>query len=191
VLILTLVLGGGSGACSSSHGPGANAATLIGAASAAFRQRDYNAASQLFQQAIKKDPSNATAYYDLGSVYQAQNLDQQAITSYRKALSLAPTLVPAIFNEATIYAAHDAPLAIFLYRRAIALQPDSPTAYLNLGLLEAQTDAAEQAQAGADLRKAIQLDPSLRARIPQSVLPDLSLPPPVHHQTAPTTPGGP
>ena len=58
----------------------------------------------------------------------------------------------------------------------ISLQADSSAAYLNLGLLEAQQ--GQRSAAGADLRKAIQLEPTLRARIPTSVLPDLSAAPP-------------
>lgn len=85
-------------------------------------------------------------------------------------------MVPAIFNQAVVNSGHDVPLAVFLYRRVISLQPDSPTAYLNLGLLEAQQ--GQPTEAGVDLRKAIQLDESLRTRIPAGDAHDLSLPPP-------------
>jgi Flp pilus assembly protein TadD len=151
-------------------------ATLLGAGTVAYKQGDYNAASQLFEQAIERAPTDAEARYDLGSAYQGEHRDADALVQYRKALSYDPTLVSAIFNEATIYGVHDTPLAIFLYRKVISLQPDSPTAYLNLGLLEAQD--GQPAPAGVALRRAVRLDPALRARIPPSVMPDLSLPPP-------------
>jgi tetratricopeptide (TPR) repeat protein len=149
---------------------------LLGAGSAAFRQGDYNAATQLFQQAIQRDPSNATAYYDLGTVYQAEHRNSDALGQYAKALSYNPSYVSVIFNQATIYAEHNPPLAIFLYQRVISLQPHAPTAYLNLGLLE--DEQGKKAQAGADLRTAVAQDPTLRSGIPAAVLPDLTLPPP-------------
>jgi Flp pilus assembly protein TadD len=151
-------------------------ATLLGAGTAAYNQADYNAATQLFEQATERAPTDAAARYDLGLAYQGEHRDADALVQYRKALSYDPTLVSAIFNEATIYGIHDTPLAIFLYRKVISLQAKSPTAYLNLGLLEAQD--GQPAPAGADLRQAVRLEPALRARIPPSVVPDLSLPPP-------------
>jgi Tfp pilus assembly protein PilF len=160
---------------------------MIGAGSAAFRQGDMNAATQLFQQALQRDPTNATAHYDLGAVFQAQNLNSQALGEYAKALSYQPNFVSVIFNQATIYAVHNPPLAIYLYNRVISLQPRAPTAYLNLGLLE---DAqGSKARAGADLRAALALEPSLRSKIPAAVAPDLKLPPPktTSHPSATTT----
>jgi tetratricopeptide (TPR) repeat protein len=152
---------------------------LLGAGSTEFRQGDYNAAYQLFQQAIERDPTDAMAHYDLGALYQAQHRDTSALAEYALALQRVPDLVPAIFNQATIDAARDAPLAAFLYRKIISIQPNSPTAYLNLGLLEAHQ--GEPAQSGADLRQAVHLDGSLRAQIPASVAADLALPSPKHN----------
>ena len=131
---------------------------------------------RLFQQAIHKDPSDAIAYYDLGSAYQAAGNNQDALKQYRLALARDPNEVSALYNEAVIYSVHDSALAEFLYRKVIQLKPDSPTALLNLGLLLAVDGA--KAQAGVALRHAIKLDPTLRARIPASVLVDLTAPPP-------------
>jgi tetratricopeptide (TPR) repeat protein len=185
------ILAGCGGPGTPSTSP-ADFSTLVGAGRAAFRQGDYNAASQLFEQALAKSPDDPTAHYDLGSVYQAENLDKQALTEYAKALAKDPTFVPAIYNEATIYAAHDVPLAIFLYRKVIHIQPNSPTAYLNLGLLEDQQ--GQHAQAGADLRQAVALDATLHNQIPPNVVADLALPPPPRPKLPPapgTTTSGP
>jgi tetratricopeptide (TPR) repeat protein len=173
------------GCTSSRAAPPPNAATLVGAGTAAVRQGDYNAATQLFQQAIQREPANATAYYDLGTVYQAENRNSDALGQYAKALVYDPKMVSAIFNQATIYAVHNPSLAIFLYKRVTFLQPHAATAYLNLGLLEhAQGD---KTHAGADLRTAVAQDPTLRSRIPASAAPDLALPPPRARPGAPTT----
>jgi tetratricopeptide (TPR) repeat protein len=173
--LLALSLAGAVAAgCGGSGGPGAS--VLLNQGTAAFTRNDYTTAARLFQQAIKKAPSNPTAYYDLGAVYQAQHDKPDALTQYRRALSRDPTMVSAIFNEAIIESDTDVTLAEFLYRKAIQIQPDSPTAYFNLGLLYAQQGL--KAQAGIALRKAVQLDPALRREIPTSAVADLTAPPP-------------
>ena len=162
-------------ACSASASS-PSVATLLGAGTTEYRQGAYDAAAQLFQQALKKAPDDATAYFDLGSVYQAEHMDQQALQQYAMALRDDPDLSAAVYNQATIYASKNVPLAIFLYRKVISMQADSPTAYLNLGLLEAQQ--GQKAGAGVHLREAVKLDPVLRANIPAADAADLSLPPP-------------
>lgn len=109
------------------------------------------------------------AYYNLGVVYQGAGDTRDALRQYRKALTADPRYVPAIFNQAIIIARSNAPLAIFFYRQIIHFQPDSPTAFLNLGLLENQSKGLHP-QARRDLARAVQLDPSLRGSIPRPLL---------------------
>jgi tetratricopeptide (TPR) repeat protein len=175
------------GACGAKATPPPSIATLLGAGSTAFKQGDYSAATQLFQQAIVRDSGNATAHYDLGTAYQAENRSSDALAQYAKAVTYDPTLVSAIFNQATIYSAHNRPLAIYLYQRVISLQPNAATAYLNLGLLE--DEQGDKARAGVDLRTAVAQNPRLRSQIPTAVAPDLKLPAPPRRpgRTVPTT----
>jgi len=154
---------------SSSSIPKASIATTLAAGSAALRQRDYWAAEQLFLQAIKRDPMNAAAYYDLGLAYQDQRNYRAALRAYAKAQVLDPNFLPVIFNRAVLYSRTDPELAMFLYRRVIAIQHDSPTAYLNLGMLEAGQGSKLRRQSEKDLATAVRLDPSLASRIPSSL----------------------
>jgi len=156
---------------SSSSAPQASIATTLAAGSAALHQRDYWAAEQLFLQVIKRDPRDVVAYYDLGLAYQDRHDYRDALRAYARAQALDQNFVPVIFNRAVLYSRTDPQLAMFLYRKAIALQHDSPTAYLNLGLLEASQGPRLHAQAEKDLTKAIRLDPSLAGHIPASLLP--------------------
>jgi tetratricopeptide (TPR) repeat protein len=165
--------GGGS---SSSGGsiPQASIATTLAAGSAALRQHNYWAAEQLFMQVIRRDPREVAGYYNLGVAYQDQHDYRDALRAYAKAQALDQNFVPVLYNRAVLVSATDPQLAIFLYHRVIALQHDSPTAYLNLGLLEA-SQAPLHKWAVKDLAKAVRLDPSLASRIPPTLrasLPD-------------------
>jgi tetratricopeptide (TPR) repeat protein len=155
-------------ACSSSSSslPKVPVSTRLAAGLAALRQHDYSAAVGLLSQVTKLEPRNFTAYYDLGVAYQAQGANRAALIAYAKAQALNERFVPVIYNRAVLYSRADPQLALFLYHRVISLQHDSPTAFLNLGLLEAAQGPHLRKQAELDLARAVQLDPSLASRIP-------------------------
>jgi tetratricopeptide (TPR) repeat protein len=139
--------------------------TLVGAGVQLLRQGNAGAAEQLFQQAIAKNPHDPVAHYDLGVAYQQTGHRANALLQYRYALAADPRYVPALFNKAVILSRRNAQLAIFYYHVVIGIQPDSPTAFLNLGLLEAATKSS-RAQALRDLAHAVKLEPSLLADVP-------------------------
>jgi tetratricopeptide (TPR) repeat protein len=164
----------GSSPTSTTTAP-ASFSVLIGAGIHLLRQGNTNAAEQLFQQAIARNPNNALGYYDLGVVYQQQGQTDSAEREYTAALGVNPNYVPALYNKALMDGSQRPFLAIALYEKAISIQPDSPTALLHLGLLEATV--THQKPAGlSDLRKAIRLDPALRADIPASLRAQLNAP---------------
>ncbi len=169
--VVSVFIAVGVTACGSAHNnngnPDAHASysTLVGASVTLLGKGNPGPAEQLLQHAIKKNPHSPVAYYDLGVAYQQQGNTRQAARNYLHAIAVDRNYVPALFNQAEIFAKRNAPLAIFYYRRIIRLKPDSPTAYLNLGLLEAATKALHR-QALADLAKAVKLDPALRRQVP-------------------------
>lgn len=149
--------------------PKASIATTLAAGSAALHQRNFPAAEQLFMQVIRRQPRQVAGYYDLGLAYQAQHDYRDALRSYAKAQAVNGRFVPAIYNRAVLCSQSDPGLAMFLYRVVISIQPDSPTAYLNLGLLEAQQNPKQPDLAEDLLTKAMRLEPSLASRIPASL----------------------
>jgi len=159
---LLTACGGGS------DGKPADPSTLLAAGIKAQQQGDTNAARQLFEQVLAKQPSNFYAHYNLGVLDQQAKDTAAALREYGAALTINPSYVPAMFNEATIFATTDPALAIATYRKVVALQPKAPTAYLNLGLLEAAH--GELAQGIKDLTTALHQDPSLGPQIPPSLL---------------------
>jgi tetratricopeptide (TPR) repeat protein len=158
VMALGTACGGGSSGASASPGTTLNAALKL------QQQGKLGDAAQLYQQAIHAQPNNLYAHYDLGVVDQELSNSVGALAAYGAALTINPKYVPALYNEATIYAKTDPVLAISLYRQIVALQPTAPTAYLNLGFLEIQH--GEPKQGVAALATAVKQDPTLLSRVP-------------------------
>ena len=171
-LACSLAACGGSSSSRSTPTSTASYQTLVVAGAKLLSTGNTNAAEQLFQQAITRNPKDPVAYYNLGVVYQGAGDTRDALRQYRKALTANPRYVPALFNQAIIIARSNAPLAIFFYRQIIQFQPDSPTAFLNLGLLENQSKGLHP-QALRDLARAVRLDPSVRGNIPRPLLAEL------------------
>lgn len=166
IAVLSPLLLTGCGDGSGSAKP-ATAEQLVQAGLLQLNQGKNDAALTTFQQAADKQPSNVFAHYNIGVILQQQGKTAEALAAYGRALVAKPDYVPALFNSAIIYAATDAELAMSTYRRIIKLQPQAPTAYLNLGLLEAA--AGQVAQAKKDLATAIKQDGSLVTAIPKDI----------------------
>jgi tetratricopeptide (TPR) repeat protein len=167
---LNLVLAGCGG--SATHAATTTAAdygTLVGAGVHLLRIGNLGAAEQLFEQAITKDSQDPVGHYDLGVALAQQGEARLAVRQYRLALRINPRYVPALYNEAVLITRHDKPTAIFLYRQIIAIKPHSPTALLNLGLLEAPQRGLGRV-AYVDLTSAIREDRALRSAVPASLL---------------------
>jgi tetratricopeptide (TPR) repeat protein len=179
--------GGGS----SSNGA-KNPTATFSAALQLQKQGKLSAAAQLYQQVITAEPTNVFARYDLGVVDQASNDPVGALQAYGEALTINPKYVPALYNEATIYATTDPISAISLYRQIVVLQPTAPTAYLNLGLLEIKHNAPKQGV--SDLTTAVKQDSSLLTTLPkhlQGLVSALASPaPPSTPATSPATKHG-
>jgi tetratricopeptide (TPR) repeat protein len=170
--VLAAVMCALSGCSGSGHPSGDSATTsparysrtLIAAGVLLLRQGNSNAAEQLFQQAIRREPSSPAGHYNLGVVYEEQGQSSQALRQYQLAIRANPRFVSALYNEAVVIASRNPQQAISLYHRVIAIQPDSPSAFFNLGLLEVK--ANDGSQAIKDLRQAVRLYPGLASKIP-------------------------
>lgn len=166
-VVAAVVLGAGLSACGggSSGGKNVSPANTLAAAIQLQQQGKLDQAKQLYEQVVKAEPKNYYAQYDLGVIAQNSGDNQGALADYGAALTANPKYVPALYNEATIYAASDPTLAISTYRQVIALQPVAPTAELNLGLLEVKN--GEPKKGVKDLSIAITQDASLVAKVPK------------------------
>jgi tetratricopeptide (TPR) repeat protein len=143
-------------------------------------QQQGNAALALqdYQAAIKANPLDKYAYYDLGVVYQQGNDVANAASAYQKALLIDPKYKSALFNLAVLDTPSSPGTAVALYEQLDSFDPNDPNVLLNLGLLLRQLGDTQQGQ--ADLTRAVQLNPALASRIPQvDASPSTTAPPPV------------
>jgi uncharacterized protein (TIGR02466 family) len=108
--------------------------------------------AEAMAQAMLRDYRQSPALYNiLGLCQQQQEKFNEALTSFRKLLSIDPRIPEVHFNLAILFTQLDKPKeAITCYRKSLQLKPDMPAAHYNLGaLLQAQgqlTDAAKQYQ---------------------------------------------
>lgn len=94
-------------------------------AEAAIDKKDFATAEPALQQAVKTDPENYRAWYDLGFVYNATGRQQEAIDAYRKSVAAKPDVFESNLNLGLMLAqAGDASAEKYL-RAATALKPTS------------------------------------------------------------------
>jgi formylglycine-generating enzyme required for sulfatase activity/WD40 repeat protein len=101
-------------------------------------------------EAVKRDPKNATAYFNLGNVYRIEAQYDQAIANYTQAIGLNPTFVQALNNRGLAYhRTGDYSHAIADYTAAIAPSPPSTLLGAAEKLIGVQPNAPVPTFAGA------------------------------------------
>ncbi|OYE00044.1 hypothetical protein CDG79_37360 [Nostoc sp. 'Peltigera membranacea cyanobiont' 232] len=98
-------------------------------------QNKLDAAIAAYQKAIKLDPSDAIAYYNLGNVLIDQKKLDGAVAAYQKAIEIDPNFTTAYNNLGSILSDQkkfDAAVAVF--QKAIQIDPNDAIVYANLGI---------------------------------------------------------
>jgi tetratricopeptide (TPR) repeat protein len=111
---------------------------------------DYDDAARYLEQSLAMAPENVEARYNLGRVRYQQNRFQFAIAAFEEVLRRDPNHVRAQDNLGlSLEAVNQIDAAIAAYRKAIAVDEQlsihTEQPYLNLGILLAKSDRAEEA----------------------------------------------
>lgn len=125
-------------------------------------------AAAAYRLVIAREPTNKFAYFNLGLIAQTRGDLTQAETLYEQALEVDENFTPAMFNLAIIVTKSQPFRAIKLYRRLLEIDRSNAEAFLNLGYVledQGKLNAARKA-----IRRAIELEPSLRERISKELL---------------------
>jgi tetratricopeptide (TPR) repeat protein len=108
---------------------------------------EYGKAVELYENALKKNPLSALAYYEMGFSYHKAGDMQKALDAVVRSLVLDPKSEAAIVMKAGILDdmgfSDD---AVDAYRKIITLKPDSFLAHLNLGITLIRKRDIDQAQ---------------------------------------------
>lgn len=120
-----------------------------------YKDKNYSNAESLYRQLVERYPKQAEAYYKLGSLFLAQNNMTEAITQFKKAISIQTDHAKAR-NDLAIALAGQGNLdeAITEWRTAVKINPDFPDALTNLGLALVQQGQTTKDEGVNYLKKA-------------------------------------
>lgn len=107
---------------------------LLDQAAGQMKQQQYDQAIATLNQALKEEPKSATVYNLLGMAYRFkynqvrnQELKQQEIAAFKKAIEIDPNYWVALINlGATYYYQGEKAKAAPLFKKALALNPQHP-----------------------------------------------------------------
>jgi lipoprotein NlpI len=119
-------------------------------------QHDAAAARADFARAVRADPSDADAHYNLGC-FRMQEMDWRgAVQSFTKTISLLPKQKYAYLNRGvSLYQMHRVEEALRDFNSALALDPEFGQALLNRGVMHQV--AGRHSEAEQDLSSALEL----------------------------------
>jgi len=113
-----------------------------------------------YQEAIRLEPDDAEAHYNLGAAYGGLGRYQEAITAYQEAIRLKPDFAEAHSNLGLAYGNLGRyQEAIAAYQEAVRLKPDYALAHSNLG--RAYSHLGRYEEAIPAYQEAIRLKPDL------------------------------
>jgi tetratricopeptide (TPR) repeat protein len=135
---------------------------LVYRAQLQLRRNDAAGAVDSVQQALKSDPNNAVAHYQLGLAYEMQHNDAQAEAEFRESANLRPDLTDAQRALArTQLRRGDFDGLTETAQQTIRTAPNSPDGYLTRAL--AEMNRQKYSDAERDIQKAAEVAPASAA----------------------------
>ena len=134
--------------------------TELAQAEEAIQKNDFTTAESLLKKAIRRDPKNYQAWFDLGFVYNRLRRTEDSIHAYRQSVAAKPDVFESNLNLGLMLARSNSPEAEQFLRAAAKLKPTDhieegqARAWLSLGHLLENTkpdDALDAYQKAAAL----------------------------------------
>jgi tetratricopeptide (TPR) repeat protein len=134
--------------------------TELAQAEEAIQKNDFTTAESLLKKAIRRDPKNYQAWFDLGFVYNRLRRTEESIHAYRQSVAAKPDVFESNLNLGLMLARSNSPEAEQFLRAAAKLKPTDHVeegqarAWLSLGHLLENTkpdDALDAYQRAAAL----------------------------------------
>jgi tetratricopeptide (TPR) repeat protein len=139
---------------------GRSAAALVATASACMEVNDLEAAARDLDEAIAQAPDWAAAHYERGKLWLRQDDMVRASERFQTSANLLPVFAPAWANLGGTLGELDKPQeALGAFERALALDPSSPQALNNVGVV--RRELGRLADSEAAFRQVIQLTPGM------------------------------
>lgn len=136
------------------------AKTYVLRGTAAYNDKNRDAAEKDYLKAIETDPKNADAYYNLGNVYKEKEKWDDAEQNYQKALTISPDMTAAYVNLGYIFNQQgDFNSAVKSYEKAGTLDTKNPQILYFHGV--ALDNLGETAPAKAKYEEALSLDSTI------------------------------
>jgi len=133
-------------------------------AQAHYRLKEYDKAQLILEGVLEQDPNSFQAHNYLGLIYADKGQTSRAINAFSKAVTLQDD-VEAFQMLGYLYTREQKPReAAEVLEKAIEMEPENALVHLYLAnsyMLLGQRTRGEQ-----EYRKALELDPSLRERLP-------------------------
>jgi tetratricopeptide (TPR) repeat protein len=124
-----------------------------------LRQRDAAGAVDSLQTALKNDPDNAVAHYQLGIAFDQQHNDERAESEWREAIRLRPSLTDAQRALAALELRRgDADALMQTAQQIINFQPSSADGFVLHAV--AEINRQKYGDAEQDLQRAMQAAPA-------------------------------
>jgi arylsulfatase A-like enzyme/Tfp pilus assembly protein PilF len=138
---------------------------LMNAAKSAGQEDRLDEAIAKMREVLKEDPEIMDAHLTLGNWLAKAHRPEEAIESFKRALSLKPDDEVAMLNLANAYRnrgrTDDALAALEIFKGALKVNPRNPQAWYQLATL--YLDLGQRAMAETTFREAIQANPKMGA----------------------------
>ena len=127
---------------------------------ALYATGDLNKALEQYLEEKKLNPDDPIVYNNLGNIYRDQGKNDDAVTSYKKAIELDKQMTNAYINLANLYIYNidKVDLGINIYKDALTANPDSVE--INLLLANAYEQSGQSVKAKETFSSILKKDPN-------------------------------